>query len=176
MRIWAIWMVAVVMLFGLLIVVGCEAENDTDDEALGEQNEEVLPAEEHGDYPDGRYRGAFIDRADQQIGIQFHLEDNELYDISFRVLSHGGNDYLEPGYEGNEWNQEDLEALADQHKQLIEYLEGRDITDISDLYEPEIAAEDMEGSGEMVDTWTAATVRGTKIISAIRDGLNRGIY
>jgi len=144
----------------------------------GEPAQGIL-SEERGQYPDGRYRGTFHDRGIQQVGIQFFLEDNQLYDLSFRVKSYGGNDFLDPDNPDNEWAQEDVESLAQQYGQLLDWLEGRNIQEIGVLVDsPENAAEDVEGSGEVyeIDTWTAATMRGTKITSAIRDGLNRGPY
>ncbi len=166
-----ILLAAFAVLLSLLIIsiVGCAAE---------ESGQGVLP-EERGQYPDGRYRGTFHDRGFQQVGIQFYLEDNHLYDLSFRVLAYTGNDFLDPGNPDNEWAQKDVENLAQQYGQLLEWLDGRLITDIGMLVDsPEIAAEDVEGSGEVhgLDVWTAATMRATKITSAIRDGLNRGPY
>lgn len=136
-------------------------------------------AEERGQYPDGRYRGTFHDRGYQQVGIQFYLDENHIYDLSFRVLNYGGNDFLDPDNPDNDWEQEDVENLAGQYEQLLQWLEGRKISDIGILIDaPETAAVDVAGSGEVhgVDAWTAATMRGTKITSAIRDGLNRGTY
>ncbi len=139
-------------------------------------NNEVLPAELKGSYPDGRYRGVFLDRNLQQVGVQFHLENNTLSNLSYRVLNYGGNNYLDPENEDNTWPVEDVMAIAEQHAQMLQYLEGRNISEIADLYNTEVAVDDAEGTGQILDTWTGATIRGTKIINAIRDGLNRGIY
>ncbi len=114
-------------------------------------------------YDDGRYRGIYEDRGVQQVSIQFHLEDNVLKDLSYRHLYHGGNDYLQIE-EGHE-----LYPVVMQHQQILDYLEGKPLEAIFDLYTPGAFIED-------VDTFTGATIRANKVLSAIRDGLNRGIY
>ena len=168
--------VVIVVVFSFSLVGCAPSEVAPETEPNNNNNKEVLPAELKGMYPDGRYRGAFHDRGVQQVGIQFHLEKNTLHDLSYRVLAHAGNNYLDPEHNDNPWPAEDLKVLTEQHEQLLEYLEGRDISEIAALYNTEILADDVEGTGEIADTWTGATVRGTKIINAIRDGLNRGIY
>ena len=124
---------------------------------VGEFNREI------GVYEDGRYRGAFGDSGVQQVSVQFYLEDNKLKDISFRQLFYKGNDYLkiEEGHE--------LYPVVQQHKQLVEYLEGKSLEAIFDLYAPGDFIDD-------IDTFTGASIRASKVLSAIRDGLNRGIH
>jgi hypothetical protein len=57
--------------------------------------------------------------------------------------------------------------LAAEYKSLIDHLIGKDIRDsLSDLYKP----------GTIVDAASGATLRAGKVISAIRDALNRGVY
>ncbi|MCC5910583.1 MAG: FMN-binding protein [Clostridiaceae bacterium] len=116
-----------------------------------------------GGYEDGRYRGVFGDRGDQQVSIQFHLEDNVLTDLSYRHLYHSGNDYrqIEEGHE--------LYPVVVQHQDMLDYLEGKPLEAIFDLYTPGDFIEDIDG-------FTGATIRGNKVLSAIRDGLNRGLY
>ncbi len=143
-------------------------------DAKTESLQEVLPAEEKGLYPDGRYRGSFFDSGDYEVALQFHIEDNTLYNLSFRHLYWRGDDYLDPENPDNNWPAHDLEVLTEQHEELLEYLEGKDVSAIGELFSPEIAAEDKEG--KMVDTWSAATVRAAKVISALRDALTRGVY
>ncbi len=170
---------AVVVISFTFLFIGCEAPNEANGNEANEAvnaNGEVPWSEFKGTYQDGRYRGTYQDRGDEQVGIQFHLEDNVITDISFRMLYYAGNDYLDPENEENEWPVEDLEVLEEQYNDLIEYLIGKEITEIGDLYTPELAAADADGTGEILDTWTGATLRGNKLISAIRDGLNRGIY
>ncbi|MDW7728717.1 MAG: hypothetical protein SCJ94_01740 [Bacillota bacterium] len=167
-----------------LLTVGCGAQESApaggQDSSSGETTGLVLPAEEKGIYPDGRYRGTYQDRGMLQISIEFYLQDNKIDDITFRTLAFSGNDFRDAGNPENEWPQMDVENLAGQYGQLLEWLVGKDITEIGVLVDsPEVAASDVEASGEVVagvDVWTSATMRGTKITSAIRDGLNRGLY
>lgn len=155
------------LLAGSVFYFGGEAKTDS--------LQEILPAEEKGHYPDGRYRGSFFDSGDYEVALQFHIEDNTLYNLSYRHLYWRGDDYLNPECEDNElFSPADLEVLAEQHVELLEYLDGKDVSAIGDLFSPEIAAEDKEG--EMVDTWSGATIRAAKVISAMRDALNRGVY
>jgi hypothetical protein len=56
-----------------------------------------------------------------------------------------------------------------QYQQITERLEGEPMEAIFRLYEPENVVDDIDG-------YTGATLRGAKVISAFRDGLNRGVY
>ncbi|MDW7739884.1 MAG: hypothetical protein SCJ97_07505 [Bacillota bacterium] len=167
-----------------LLIVGCGIQDTADPGGQGSSPAEttglVLPAEEKGIYPDGRYRGTYHDRKVQQVSIEFYLQDNVIEEISLRTLFFGGNDFLDPENPENAWPQMDVENLSGQYQQLVGWLEGKNITEIGILVDsPEVAASDVEASGEVVadvDVWTSATMRGTKITSAIRDGLNRGRY
>jgi uncharacterized protein with FMN-binding domain/predicted heme/steroid binding protein len=116
-----------------------------------------------GTYLDGRYRGMFSDRGYIQINIQFDLRDHHLHNISFRHLKYGDVDFLRLE------EHEELYAVMRQHRQIVDYLEGRHLTAMFDLYAPENVVDD-------VDAFTGATLRGGKVISAIRDALNRGVY
>ncbi|TYQ18115.1 UNVERIFIED_CONTAM: FMN-binding protein [Acetivibrio alkalicellulosi] len=100
-----------------------------------------------------------------QVIVQFTLKDNIVDNITFRQLYHGGINYR------TEEEDQVIIGLREQHEQLINYLVGKDIREsVSDLYTPgEIVRED-------VDVFTGATLRSGKFISAIRDGLNRGVY
>ncbi|MEF9982951.1 MAG: hypothetical protein RR806_00285 [Oscillospiraceae bacterium] len=110
--------------------------------------------------PDGTYRGAFIDP--KQVEISFDVKDNKFTKIEFKALGYKGEDYL---------NSKDpkMKAIAEQYKQLADYLIGKQVHDLDALYNPEKIAKDVEGS-------TSATLKGNKMISAINDGLNRGVY
>ena len=116
-------------------------------------------------YEDGRYRGIYVDRDEVQVVIQFDLEDNTITNISFRWLAYGGVDYRED-------ESETIQAIYDQHQEAIDYLLDTDIRDtLDDLYNPgEIGISDVD------DNFTGATIRSNKIVSAIRDALNRGVY
>lgn len=116
-----------------------------------------------GEHEDGRYRGVFADRGVQQVSIQFHLDSNVLSNLSYRHLYHGGIDYRHIG-EGHA-----LYPVVKQHQQILDHLEGKHVSAIYDLYTPEVFIED-------IDAFSGATIRGSKILSAMVDGLNRGLY
>lgn len=112
-----------------------------------------------GEYEDGRYRGFYED----QVLIQFNLENNVMSKINFRLLAHNGNNYLKM-QEGDP-----LYPVYQQNLQALEYLDGKPLSAIFDLYSPGEFVED-------IDTYSGATIRGSKILYAIIDALNRGIY
>lgn len=116
------------------------------------------------DYEDGTYRGVFVDGAEVQVNIQFTLKGNVIEDIRFRHLAYRGTDYRKD-------DNPVINGLLKQHEELIAYLVGKDIREhLKDLYTPgNIVSTE-------VDTFTGATLRGNKIISAMRDALNRGVY
>ena len=146
---------AALVLLIVLVVVGFRLQ-----QAVQPEGYVIGPADS---YEDGTYRGAFIDRDDVQVNVQFTLRNNVIESIGYRRLSHRGIDYLEP-------EDERTEALAEQHKQILEYLEGKDIrAHLADLYEPGQFVDDVDG-------FSGATIRANKVVSAIRDGLNRGVY
>ncbi|AFG37305.1 FMN-binding protein [Spirochaeta africana] len=114
-------------------------------------------------YADGRYRGAFGDRGETQVVIQFHLRDGILHDLSYRHLYHSGNDYRQMD------NEHELYPVKVQHDQILEYLDGKPLASIDELRNTGSLVEDIDG-------YTGATIRGNKIYSAMRDALNRGLY
>lgn len=117
-------------------------------------------------FQDGTYRGVFEDRQEMQVNVQFTTEDNVISAIRFRHLAYSDTDFIDT-------DDETIAGLRDQHIELIEYLEGRDVrTALRDLYEPG----EIVGPEHDIDGMTGATLRSTKVISAIRDGLNRGVY
>lgn len=132
-------------------------------EAINRRLGEVLLSLSPGEYLDGTYRGNFIDRGHIQVSLQFRLRDGQLSDLSYRHLRYRDVDYLALDED------EDLYAVMKQHRRILEELEGRPLRDIFRLYEPENVVEDIDG-------YSGATLRGAKIMHAIRDGLNRGVY
>ena len=112
---------------------------------------------------DGHYRGLFIDRGGIQVNVAFDLEDGRFIRLEYRHLAYRDDDYLAME-EGDA-----LYPVLQQHRQILERLEGQPLTDIFALYEPERLADDIDG-------YSGATLRGAKLISAIRDALNRGVY
>lgn len=159
-------LMTVMLILAGIALAGCQATTP----GSGNDNE-VFPAELKGVYPDGRYRGSFFDSGDYEVAVQFNIEDGRLTSLRYRHLYWRGDDYLNPESEDNAFvfAAEDLEIIGIQHEQLLEYLEGKEVSRIGDLFTPEIAAED-------IDSWTGATIRSAKVISALRDALNRGVY
>ena len=110
-------------------------------------------------YEDGTYRGVYGE-TDNQVTIELTLKDNVVTKISFRNLAYRGVNYRTSTEEG-------IVTLRNQYQALIDYLVGKDIrVSLGDLYKP----------GQIVDAVGGATLRSAKIISAIRDALNRGVY
>lgn len=62
-----------------------------------------------------------------------------------------------------------IRAVGQQYLDLGEYLVGKDFSTVRDLYAPANITSDVDG-------FTGATVRSSKIISAINDALIRGAY
>jgi len=116
-----------------------------------------------GPYADGRYRGVYSDGGNQQIGVQFNLENGNLTNLTYRYLYYANMDMLALE-EGNEYY-----PITLQYEQALEHLDGQTLEAIFDLYEPGEFVED-------IDAFSGATLRANKLLSAIRDGLNRGIY
>ena len=115
-------------------------------------------------YEDGTYRGVFTDLGKIQINLQLTLEDNIITSAEFRHLKRDENYH----YDAKE---EPYISVVNQYKEALDYLVGKDInTHLADLYHPENVVK------SEVDGYTAATLRTSKIISAIRDALNRGVY
>ena len=111
-------------------------------------------------YADGTYRGGYIDPT--QVEISFELKDGKFNSVKFRKLSYNGENYLKS---------EDtiITSISSQYLDLANYLVGKELSALADLYTPANITNDIDG-------FTAATLRSAKIISAINDGLNRGLY
>ena len=117
-----------------------------------------------GGYEDGTYRGIFADEDSIQVNVEFTLEDGVVTEASFRHLRRDDDYHLET-------EEEPYASVIQQYQEALDHLVGNDLqTHLPDLYEPEnvVTTE--------VDGYTAATIRSNKIISAFRDGLNRGVY
>lgn len=116
-------------------------------------------------YENGTYRGAFIDGGYMQVGVEFKLEDNIIKSIALKHLEYKGINYLK------EEENKTVVGVRGQYQKLADYLVGKDIRNsLSDLYDPgKIVTEN-------VDALTGATLRSGKIISSVRDALNRGVY
>lgn len=118
-----------------------------------------VPASSGTSYENGTYRGVYGE-ADNQVTIELTLQNNVVSKIGFRNLAYQGTNYRTS-------TDENVRALAAQYQSLISHLVGKDIrASLADLYKP----------GQIVDAASGATLRSGKIISAIRDALNRGVY
>lgn len=116
-------------------------------------------------HPDATYRGAFIDGGIIQVNLQFTLEDGIVTKASFRHLLGAKPEY------NLETDQEPYRTVVAQYEEALQHLVGKPLRDhLADLYTPESIVT-LE-----VDGYTGATIRSSKIISAMRDALNRGPY
>ena len=115
---------------------------------------------EEAAYPDGIYRGFYYDGGIEQIAIQFELREGLFDSIVYRGVKYKDGDYM------IEDASDAQKATLRQYEQLAEYLIGKGVDAIDDLYNPyEIV--------ENVDAVTSATMQSSKLISALWDGLNR---
>ncbi|MCR8916355.1 cytochrome b5 domain-containing protein [Marinobacter panjinensis] len=132
-------------------------------DTVDSRSEQMMLALAPGTYLDGTYRGNFIDRGQIQVSLQFRLENGHIKAMSYRHLVYGDENYLtmEEGAE--------LYPVLRQYQQISEHLEEAPLTAIFQLYQPGNVVDDIDG-------YSGATLRGSKVLSAIRDGLNRGVY
>ena len=112
------------------------------------------------EYPDGIYRGFYYDGGIEQIAIQFELKGGLFDSIVYRSVKYKDGNYL------SEDASDAQKATVRQYGQLAEYLLGKGVEAIDDLYFPYEIVED-------VDAVTTATIQSSKLISALWDGLNR---
>lgn len=114
-------------------------------------------------YENGTYRGSYVDGDINQISVEFVIKDNKYESVKYRALAYKGEDYLKEDATGV------IKNIRDQYQQVADYLVGKEIKAVNDLYKPGDIAKDM-------DAVTGATLRSNKLISAIWDGLNRHPY
>lgn len=112
-------------------------------------------------FADGLYRGQYMDLGVEQVTIEFILRDGIISEAYFTMLQYDGCDYLAA--------EQTTLPVRTQFEQLLSYLVGKPVSAVNDLYIPENIASD-------IDTYTAATLRSPKVISAIWDGLGRHAY
>ncbi len=147
-----LWGIAMLRLGAVLLMTACQAPSHR------------LAAESHA-YPDATYRGGFMDEGAIQVNLQFTLEDGIVTAASFRHLV--GAD---PNY-NLDTEEEPYRSVVAQYEEALQYLVGKPLSSsLSDLYDP----------GQVVtlevDGYSGATIRANKIISSVRDALNRGPY
>ncbi len=115
-------------------------------------------------YEDGTYRGSFIDKNEIQVSVQFTLKNGVVSKASFRHLRNSDDYYLGTDVEP-------YKSVVAQYVEALDYLVGKNLKEhLRDLYTPEKVVK------SQVDNFTAATIRSSKIISAVQDALNRGVY
>ena len=120
-----------------------------------------VPAEQS--YADGIYRGFYYDGGIEQIAIQFELENGVFKSIIYRGVKYKDGDYM------SEDASDAQKATLRQYRQLADYLVGKGVDAIDDLYTPYDIVDD-------VDAVTTATMQSSKLISALWDALNRHPY
>lgn len=114
-------------------------------------------------YADGTYRGVYMEDGGEQVALEFTIRDNRFTQIAYRTLQYRGMDYLAPDAEAS------MQRICSQFQALIDYLVGKEIASVSDLYRPGEIVPDVDG-------FSGATIRAPKVISAIWDGLGRHAY
>lgn len=114
-------------------------------------------------YPDGIYRGFYYDGGIEQIAIQFELKNEVFTSLIYRGVKYKDGDYM------SEDASDAQKAILHQYRQLSDYLIGKSVSAIDDLYSPYDIVEDL-------DAVTTATMKSGKLISALWDGLNRHPY
>ena len=122
----------------------------------------ALPAAAQ-EYADGIYRGFYYDGGIEQIAIQFELKDGKFDSLVYRGVKYKDGDYM------SEDASDAQKAILRQYRQLADYLVGKGVSAIDDLYSPYDIVEDL-------DAVTTATMKAGKLISALWDGLNRHPY
>lgn len=115
-------------------------------------------------YEDGTYRGVYIEKDAVQVQIQFTLKEGTMTAASFRHLWQDEHYRLKT-------DKEPYRSVIQQYQEALDHLVGKKLAEhLADLYRP----------GDIVTTrvdgYSGATIRANKMISAIRDGLNRGVY
>lgn len=114
-------------------------------------------------YGDGTYRGSYMEDGGEQVAVELTLRENHFESISYRTLQYRGEDYLA------EEATTAMKRIAVQFEALLDYLVGKPVSAVNDLYRPGEIAPDVDG-------FSGATIRAPKVISAIWDALGRRAY
>ena len=118
----------------------------------------VLP--EVGMYPDGVYRGSYMD-GDRQVVLEFTVRDNAFEEIAFLTLRCGEENYLIATEGERGWK------AAQAFAELADDLSGKALFAVNDLYARKDSA---------ADALCGEALPAQQVISAIWDGLNRRPY
>jgi uncharacterized protein with FMN-binding domain len=152
-----------VITLAFFALTGCVKQDPTASQISASQDK-TTGTSMQSTYEDGTYRGDFSDGGQIQVNIEFKLENNIVKSMKLKHLLYKGEDYIKS-------KDEKVLGVKAQYDQLAAYLVEKDIrTSLVDLYKPENIVKNK------VDTLTGATLRSGKIISSIRDALNRGVY
>lgn len=114
-------------------------------------------------YADGHYVGIYDEGGGEEVVLEFTVKDHCIASIDYQVLQYKGEDYLD------EEASDAVRLIRIQFQQLIDYLVGKPISAVNDLYLPGNIVPD-------TDVSSGATIRAPKVISAIWDGLNKNTY
>ena len=114
-------------------------------------------------YQDGWYRGSYMEGGSEEVAVEFRLTGDVFSQLSYRALQYKGVDYLADDAP------EAVCLMRGQFEQLLSYLDGRPVSAVNELYQPENMVAD-------TDVSAGATIRAPKVISAIWDALNRHAY
>ncbi len=107
-------------------------------------------------YKDGTYRGNFLDSGENQATVQFELKNDVITTARYRHLAYKGKNFLKD---------ETLVPNKEQYNAVLNYTIGKNINEvINEMYD-----------GSKIEK-AGATVRVTKIRSAIKDGLLHDVY
>jgi len=120
-----------------------------------------LPVAER--YADGIYRGSYMEGGGEEVVLEFAIKGDTFLEIEYRTLQYKGEDYLAPDASVP------VKQVAGQFQALLDYLVGKPISAVNDLYRPGGIAPD-------ADVFSGATIRAPKVISAIWDALGRHAY
>ena len=90
------------------------------------------------EYADGIYRGFYYDGGIEQIAIQFELKDGRFDSLVYRGVKYKDGDYM------SEDASDAQKAILRQYRQLADYLIGKDVSAIDDLYSPYDIVEDLD--------------------------------
>ena len=158
-------------------MVGCAPE-----EAAVVEVEATWPV---WDLRDGDYRGHFDDR-EHNVSVQVTLENEEIVGVSLRWQQYDGVVYdtedpvIPEGYDL--LTEAQVMGIAQQHETALEYLigaQGKDeIVERLQHMEGNPGGTPLEEAIEPadVDGFSGATIRSSKLGSAVRDAFNRGVY
>ncbi len=116
-----------------------------------------------GDYENGLYRGFYYGDGMEQISIQFELVNDVFAQFRIRALRYGDGDYTAEDAAASQT------AVYRQFLELTGSLEGKDVAARYGVYDPSAMVSDADGC-------SAATLPSNKLVSALMDALNRGVY